>query len=73
MLNTQENLEKILPNRPTWSEVNKTKYVDNLNIINENYSKLLAVHHNMMQSSLEAFDYVTDLVAEFVTSYIRGK
>ena len=73
MIDIQQNLENILPYRPNWSEDEKTAYTDNLKYINENYDKLLAIHHALISNSLHTFDYLTDATAEFLLSYLRGK
>ena len=73
MLNTQHNLESILQYRPSWTDEDKTTYVDNLNYINDNYDKLLLVHHEIIANSIYRFDYVTDSIADFIVSYLRGK
>lgn len=73
MLNIEQNLENILPYRPRWSDRDKTAYVDNLNYINENYDKLLPVHHDIIAESIHKFDYLTDTLAEFAVAYLRGK
>lgn len=72
MLNTQQNLENILEYRPRWSDEDKTAYVDNLNFINDNYDKLLPVHHDIIANSIDTFEYLTDILADFVVSYLRG-
>ena len=68
MLNTQQNLEEILPFRPIWTDEDKTAYVDNLNYINDNCDKLLPVHREIIANSIYQFNYVTDSLAEFVVS-----
>ena len=73
MIDIQQNSENILPYRPNWSEDEKTAYVDKLKYINENYDKLLAIHHALISNSLRTFDYLTDATAEFIASYLRGK
>lgn len=73
MLNIEQNLENIQHYRPNWTDEDKTTYVDNLNYINENYDKLLPVHHDIIANSLYQFHYVTDLLADFIASYLRGK
>lgn len=72
MLNTQQNLENILEYRPNWRDEEKTTYVDNLNYINDNCDKLLPVHREIIANSIYTFDYITDSIAEFVVSYLRG-
>ena len=73
MLNIQENLENILPYRPKWSEVEKTAYTDNLKYINAHHDKLLKVHNDIIEDSIYKFDYLTDVLAEFIASYMRDK
>lgn len=73
MLNIQENLENILQYRPKWGEVEKTAYADNLKYINAHYNKLLKVHHDIIEESIHKFDYLTDALADFIVSYLRGK
>ena len=73
MLNIQQNLENILPYRPKWSDIDKTAYTDNLNYINEHYDKLLQVHKDIIEDSIYKFDYLTDILAEYIVSYLRGK
>ena len=73
MIDIQENLENIIQYRPKWSDEDKTAYVDKLKYINENYDKLLAIHHALISNSLRTFDYLTDATAEFLLSYLRGK
>lgn len=73
MLNIQQNLENILPYRPKWSDIEKTAYTDNLNYINAHHDKLLKVHHDIIEDSIYKFDYLTDVLAEFIVSYLRGK
>jgi len=73
MLNIQQNLENILPYRPKWSDIEKTAYTDNLNYINAHHDKLLRVHHDIIEDSIYKFDYLTDILAEFIVSYLRGK
>lgn len=73
MLNTQHNLESILQYRTSWTDEDKTTYVDNLNYINDNCDKLLLVHHEIIANSIYRFDYVTDSIADFIVSYLRGK
>lgn len=72
MLNIQQNLENILPYRPNWSEIEKTAYIYNLNYINEHYDKLLRVHKDIIEDSQYKFEYLTDILAEFIVSYLRG-
>lgn len=72
MLNIQQNLENIQQYRPNWTDEDKTTYVDNLNYINDNYDKLLPVHNDIIANSIDTFDYITDSIAEFVVSYLRG-
>ena len=73
MLNIEQNLENIKEYRPNWTDEDKTAYVDKLKYINENYDKLLAIHHALISNSLRTFDYLTDATAEFLLSYLRGK
>lgn len=73
MLNIQENLENILQYRPKLTEEEKTAYTDNLKYINAHYSKLLKVHYDIIEQSIYKFDYLTDALAEFIVSYLRGK
>lgn len=73
MLNIEQNLENIQQYRPRWTDEDKKTYVDNLKYINENYDKLLAIHHALIANSLRTFDYLTDATADFLLSYIRGK
>lgn len=72
IINTQRNLENILEHRPSWTDEEKTTYIDNLNLINVNCAKLLPVHREIIANSLYIFHYVTDLLAEFIASYLRG-
>ena len=72
MIDIQENLENILPYRPKWSWGERTAYTDNLNYINDNYDKLLKVHKDIIEDSIYRFDYLTDVLAEFIASYMRG-
>jgi molecular chaperone GrpE (heat shock protein) len=73
MLNIEQNLENIKEYRPNWTDEDKTAYVDKLKYINENYDKLLAIHHALISNSLRTFDYLSDATAEFLLSYLRGK
>lgn len=73
MINIQQNLENILPYRPNWSEDEKTAYIDNLKYINAHHDKLLKVHNDVIEDSIHKFDYLTDILAEFIASYLRGK
>lgn len=72
MLNTQQNLENILQYRPSWTDKDKTTYVDNLNYINDNCDKLLPVHHEIIANSIYRFNYVTDSIADFIVLYLRN-
>ena len=71
MLNIEQNLENILQYRPSWTDEEKTAYVDNLNYINDNCDKLLHVHREIIANSIYQFEYVTDLLADFIVSYLR--
>lgn len=73
MINIDENLENIQQYRPRWTEADKKAYVDKLKNINDNYDKLLAIHHALIANSLRTFDYLTDATAEYLLSYIRSK
>ncbi len=73
MIDIQQNLENILPYRPNWSEDEKTAYTDNLNYINAHHDKLLKVHNDVIEESIHKFDYLPDILAEFIASYLRGK
>lgn len=73
MLDIEENLYNIQQYRPNWTDEDKTAYVNKLKYINENYDKLLAIHHALISNSLRTFDYLTDANAEFLLSYLRGK
>lgn len=70
MLNIEQNLENILEYRPNWTDEEKKAYVDKLNLINVNCAKLLPVHREIIANSLYTFHYVTDLLAEFIASYL---
>ena len=70
MLNVEQNLENILEYRPSWTDEEKTTYVDNLNLINVNCAKLLPVHREIIANSLYQFHYVTDLLSDFIASYL---
>lgn len=72
MLNIEQNLENILEHRPSWTDEKKTTYVDNLNLINVNCAKLLPVHCEIIANSLYQFHYITDLLADFIATYLRG-
>lgn len=72
MLNVERNLENILEYRLHWTDEEKTAYVDNLNYINENYDKLLQVHNDIIANSIDTFEYLTDILADFIVSYLRG-
>lgn len=72
MLDIQQNLENILPYRQ-WSEDEKTAYTDNLNYINAHHDKLLKVHNDIIEDSIYKFDYLTDILAEYIVTYLRGK
>lgn len=72
MLNTKSNLESILQYRPSWTDEDKTAYVDNLNFINDNYDKLLPVHREIISNSIYQFEYLTDILAEFIVLYLRN-
>ena len=72
MIDIQENLENILPYRPNWSDIEKTAYTDNLNYINEHHDKLLKAHHDVIEDSICKLDYLTDVLVDYIVSYLKN-
>ena len=73
MINIYENLEKILPYRPSWTDDDKAKYVNDLLTLNDNYDKLLPVHIYIIDDAIHKFGFVSDMNVEFILQYLtRG-